>query len=140
MRPRRMHLPDFIYRFPEVIGNLCKLLIFNPHDPRCSRTAVSPCQTSSKSSVIHLTRSCMWHRTGSFKAALAAVKVHQPERKWTSVIGRPATTEEEEHLELARGTTVLVVGSVYADGSGEPVFASKTSFAADRVELQVDMD
>ncbi|MCB1510539.1 MAG: phosphonate metabolism transcriptional regulator PhnF [Hyphomicrobiaceae bacterium] len=80
----------------------------------------------------------IYDRLRSVTKSLARLGVTHYERKRTRVTSRPATNEEREFLELARGATILVVDSLDVDGQGEPISAGQACFAADRVELLIE--
>lgn len=76
-------------------------------------------------------------RLGCLDQAVKKLGVTNYTRKETRVTSQPADQLEIEHLEISKGASVLVVDSLFADESGEPILVSNDRFAADRVELIV---
>ncbi len=77
-------------------------------------------------------------RHGSVTKSLAEFGVKRYRRKRTQISARLANTQERGLLDLDRGAIVLVIESINVDTKGQPVQASHTRFAADRVELVVE--
>jgi GntR family phosphonate transport system transcriptional regulator len=77
-------------------------------------------------------------RLGSITKALRACGVEDYSRASTRIGARPCGPEEARRLDLAPGRIVLVVDSVNVDAAGCPVQATRSFFAADRVELVVE--
>lgn len=80
----------------------------------------------------------IYERLKSFTRALERLGVQDYARARTRITSRAATTEERELLEIQRGATVMVVESLDVDSAGEPISASHSCFAADRVELMIE--
>ncbi|MCK8785723.1 phosphonate metabolism transcriptional regulator PhnF [Roseomonas sp. NAR14] len=74
---------------------------------------------------------------GSLTRAYAAFGVTDYRRLETRITARPADAAEAALLELAPGRVVLVTESVNLDQHGVPIQATRSQFAADRVELVV---
>ena len=74
---------------------------------------------------------------GSITRAYADFGVADYTRQATRITARIASAEEAGALDLAAGRVVLVVDSVNVDASGRPIQATRSSFAADRVEFLV---
>lgn len=77
-------------------------------------------------------------KTGSITAALKAFGVDDYVRRSTAISARHAGHEELQELRLSPGAIVLVTEAINDDLAGRPLHYSRTSFAADRVELRVD--
>jgi GntR family phosphonate transport system transcriptional regulator len=77
-------------------------------------------------------------RSGSITAALKAFGVDDYVRRSTAISARHAGHEELNELKLSPGAIVLVTDAINDDLAGRPIHYSRTSFAADRVELRVD--
>ena len=75
---------------------------------------------------------------GTLSDALATFGAADYRRAGTRIGARPATAAEAGRLEIAPGRVVLVVESVNVDGTGEPIQATTSLFAADRVEIVVE--
>ena len=75
---------------------------------------------------------------GSLTRAYAAIGVADYARLSTRITARPAGAEEAALLDLAPGRALLVVESVNVDAQGRRIQATRSSFAADRVELVVE--
>ncbi len=75
---------------------------------------------------------------GSLTKAFAAHGLEDYTRLSTRIGARPASGEESALLDLAPGRVLLVIDSVNVDPEGLPVQATRSLFAADRVELVVD--
>ncbi|MBO6717940.1 MAG: phosphonate metabolism transcriptional regulator PhnF [Rhizobiaceae bacterium] len=76
--------------------------------------------------------------TGSITAALKAMGVDDYVRKTTTITARLADGDDLSVLRLSPGAVVLITEAVNADLDGRPIQYSRTSFAADRVELRID--
>lgn len=76
--------------------------------------------------------------TGSITRAFAACGVTDYARASTRISARPCGPEEAARLELAPGRILLVIDSINVDPDGHPVQATRSLFAADRVELIVE--
>lgn len=74
---------------------------------------------------------------GSITRAFAAFGVADYTRLSTRIRARPAEPDEAARLDLAPGRVVIAVSSVNADAQGRPIQATRSLFAADRVELVV---
>lgn len=74
---------------------------------------------------------------GSITRAFQAFGVADYTRLSTRIRARPADPDEAGRLDLAPGRVVIVVSSVNADSAGRPIQATRSLFAADRVELVV---
>ncbi|WP_375459524.1 phosphonate metabolism transcriptional regulator PhnF [uncultured Enterovirga sp.] len=75
---------------------------------------------------------------GSITRAYAAFAVADYVRLTTRISARIATAEEALALDLASGRVVLVVESVNVDAEGCRIQATRSCFAADRVEFLVE--
>ncbi|HEY8566713.1 MAG TPA: phosphonate metabolism transcriptional regulator PhnF [Beijerinckiaceae bacterium] len=76
--------------------------------------------------------------TGSLTRAYAAHGLSDYLRLSTRVTGRQAGLEEARLLDLVPGRVLLVIDSVNADPEGRPIQATRSHFAADRVELVIE--
>jgi GntR family phosphonate transport system transcriptional regulator len=79
-----------------------------------------------------------YRRTGSLTKAYAKHGVTDYTRFSTRIGARVATPDEARHLDLTPGRVVLVIDSVNVDETGRPIQATRSRFAADRVELVVE--
>jgi GntR family phosphonate transport system transcriptional regulator len=79
-----------------------------------------------------------YRRLGSLTKAFAAHDLWDYTRLSTRISARPASGGEGALLDLAPGRVLLVIDSVNVDPEGLPVQATRSLFAADRVELVVD--
>lgn len=77
---------------------------------------------------------------GSMTRALAACGVPDYVRLSTEISAAPATASDRTDLALQPGAVVLLTRSVNADSEGQPIQASHSRFAADRVSLSVAND
>jgi len=75
--------------------------------------------------------------SGSFTRAFAALGVNDYTRASTRIGARMSRPEEATLLELAPGRPLLVVDSVNVDLDGVPIQATRSLFAADRVEFEI---
>ncbi len=75
---------------------------------------------------------------GSITRAYAEFGVADYVRRTTRITGRIASAEEAIALDLSSGRVVLVVESLNVDGKGCPIQATRSCFAADRVEFLVE--
>ena len=75
---------------------------------------------------------------GSLTRAYAAHGLSDYVRVSTRITGRQAGIEEARLLDLVPGRVLLVIDSVNADPDGRPIQATRSHFAADRVELVVE--
>ena len=80
----------------------------------------------------------LFERLGCIEKALAKLGVNDFALQQTRITSQPAGADEIKLLELSKGATVLVVDSLFADESNEPILACHNRFAADRIELVVD--
>lgn len=78
-------------------------------------------------------------RSGSITSALKAFGVDDYVRRSTTISARHAGQDEVKELKLSPGAIVLVTDAINDDLAGRPIHCSRASFAADRVELTVDM-
>jgi GntR family phosphonate transport system transcriptional regulator len=69
---------------------------------------------------------------------LAHFGIKDYRRKSTRITAAAADALDAERLHLAPGRLVLVLESINVTPSGVPILASRTRFAADRVELMVE--
>ncbi|MGV2981267.1 phosphonate metabolism transcriptional regulator PhnF [Camelimonas sp. ID_303_24] len=76
-------------------------------------------------------------QSGSFTKAFAAFGVGDYTRASTRIGARMSRPEEAALLELAPGRPLLVVDSVNIDLAGAPIQATRSLFAADRVEFEI---
>ncbi|MEN9894594.1 MAG: hypothetical protein RIR97_446 [Pseudomonadota bacterium] len=77
--------------------------------------------------------------TGSITKAFASLGLDDYQRISTEISARPASSTECERLTLAPGAIVLETVAVNADSALRPVQFSRTSFAADRISLRIDV-
>jgi GntR family phosphonate transport system transcriptional regulator len=77
-------------------------------------------------------------RFGSLTRAFAAHGVADYVRLSTRIGARLAATEEAALLDIAPGRALLVIDSVNVDAEGLPIQATRSLFAADRVELVLE--
>lgn len=75
--------------------------------------------------------------SGSITRAFAAFGVTDYFRSATRITARQASADEAAMLELAPGRVVMVADSVNVDPDGVPIQATRSIFAADRVEFVV---
>lgn len=76
--------------------------------------------------------------SGSLTRAYAGFGVADYTRLSTRIGARPASPEEAERLDIAPGRTLIALSSVNVDGAGTRIQATRSLFAADRVELVVE--
>ncbi|MDO6965755.1 phosphonate metabolism transcriptional regulator PhnF [Rhizobium alvei] len=76
--------------------------------------------------------------TGSVTRAFAMNGLADYVRVSTEVIGRLATSEEAEQLNLSNSAVVLETISINADLDGNPVQFARTIFAGDRISLRLE--
>src|SRR5258708_2172888 len=74
----------------------------------------------------------------SITAMLAHFGIKDYRRKSTRVTAAAAEALDAQRLHLAPGRAILVVDSINVTPAGTPILASRTRFAADRVELVVE--
>lgn len=79
----------------------------------------------------------IYARSGSLTRAYAALGVTDYVRVSTRITGRTASVEEAACLDLVPGRVLLVAESVNADSQGQRIQATRSHFAADRVELVI---
>lgn len=79
----------------------------------------------------------VYRETGSLTRAYAAFGLTDYTRRSTRITARTAGVEEARLLDLVPGRVLLVVDSVNVDPEGAPIQATRSHFAADRVELIV---
>jgi len=77
-------------------------------------------------------------RSGSITRAFGQFGVDDYTRLSTRIGARAATAEEAARLDIAPGRTLLTLSSVNVDRDGRRIEASRSLFAADRVELVVE--
>lgn len=77
-------------------------------------------------------------RSGSITTALKAFGIDDYVRRSTTISARHAGHEELRELKLSPGAIVLVTEAINDNLAGRPIHFSRTSFAADRVEMRVD--
>ena len=77
-------------------------------------------------------------RSGSITRAFGQFGIDDYTRLSTRIGARAATTEEAARLDIAPGRTLLTLSSVNVDREGRRIEASRSLFAADRVELVVE--
>ncbi len=82
----------------------------------------------------------LFERLGCLEQALAKLGVAHYSLHQTRITSRPSNPEEQELLEVSKGSTLLVVDSLFVDDANEPILASHNRFAADRIELVVASD
>jgi GntR family phosphonate transport system transcriptional regulator len=75
---------------------------------------------------------------GSITRAYAQFGVADYTRLSTRIGARPATVAEAGRLDIAPGRTLIALTSVNVDGAGRRIQATRSLFAADRVELVVE--
>lgn len=75
---------------------------------------------------------------GSITRAYAQCGVADYTRLSTRIGARPATGDEASRLDIAPGRTVIVLNSINVDALKQPIQATRSVFAADRVELVVE--
>lgn len=75
--------------------------------------------------------------SGSFTRAFAQLGIHDYRRRSTTIAARPATAEERRLLLLSPGATVLTALGLDVDAAGEPIKASQSVIAADRIEFVI---
>ncbi|TGD96187.1 phosphonate metabolism transcriptional regulator PhnF [Methylobacterium nonmethylotrophicum] len=75
---------------------------------------------------------------GSLTGAYAEYGVADYTRLSTRIGARPASADEGARLDLAPGRVLIVITSVNVDAAGVPIQATRSLFAADRVELVVE--
>jgi len=80
----------------------------------------------------------IFERLGSLERALAKFGVSKHALHQTRIACQPANAEETQQLDMPAGASVLVVDSLFVDGSDEPILATHNRFAADRIELIVE--
>lgn len=76
--------------------------------------------------------------SGSITRAYAEFGVADYTRLSTRIGARPAEAEEAARLDIAPGRTLIALSSVNVDGAGLRIQATRSLFAADRVELVVE--
>lgn len=79
-----------------------------------------------------------YDKVGSLTKAYAKHGVPDYTRISTHVGARLASPDEAAHLDLAPGCVVLVIDSVNVDSDGQVIQATRSHFAADRVELVIE--
>ncbi|MFC4172098.1 phosphonate metabolism transcriptional regulator PhnF [Microvirga sp. GCM10011540] len=79
-----------------------------------------------------------YRRTGSLTRAYARHAVSDYSRLSTRISARTATADEAAHLDLAVGRVVLVIDSVNVNQRGQRIQATRSLFAADRVDLVIE--
>jgi len=79
----------------------------------------------------------IYRQTGSLTRAYAAFGLTDYTRLSTRITARSASLEEARLLDLVPGRVLLVVNSVNVDPAGARIQATRSHFAADRVELVV---
>ncbi|WP_181699993.1 phosphonate metabolism transcriptional regulator PhnF [Chthonobacter albigriseus] len=82
----------------------------------------------------------IYAETGSFTKVMKAHGVGDYTRRSTRITARPADPEEASRLALPAGATVLITENVDVDPDGRAVQVSRTRFAAERVELVVEVE
>lgn len=80
----------------------------------------------------------VYAETGSLTRAYAAFGLTDYTRLSTRITARTAGVEEAQLLDLVPGRVLLVIDSVNVDPDGARIQATRSHFAADRVELIVD--
>ncbi len=75
---------------------------------------------------------------GSLTRAYAEFGIADYTRLSTRITARPAAADEAARLDLAPGRVLIVLSSVNVDAMGVPIQATRSLFAADRVELVVE--
>lgn len=79
----------------------------------------------------------VYRETGSLTRAYAAFGLGDYTRLSTRITARGASLEEARLLDLLPGRVLLVVDSINVDPAGARIQATRSHFAADRVELVV---
>ncbi len=79
-----------------------------------------------------------YRRLGSLTKAFAKHGVADYTRLSTRVSARAAALHEAQALELVPGRVVLVIDSINVDAEGRRIQATRSLFAADRVELVIE--
>jgi GntR family transcriptional regulator, phosphonate transport system regulatory protein len=80
----------------------------------------------------------LYAETGSLTRAYARLGIDDYVRVSTRITARLASADESALLELTPGRVVLVIDSVNADADGRPIQATRSRFAADRVQLDIE--
>src|SRR5262249_62190268 len=81
----------------------------------------------------------IYEKPGSMTRTLARLGFADYQRRTTRITASFADAIDAAHLELMPGRPVLVVGSVNVLPDGSPILVNRVRFAADRVELVVDV-
>jgi GntR family phosphonate transport system transcriptional regulator len=81
----------------------------------------------------------VYEKTGSMTRTLAHFGFADYRRRTTRITGSVADAIDAARLDLVPGRPVLVVESVNVLADGSPILANRVRFAADRVELVVDV-
>lgn len=76
-------------------------------------------------------------RVGCLNKALEKQGVVNYSLQETRITSQSASSDEIEHLEIAKGAAILVVDSLFVDSTKEPILVCHNRFAADRIELLV---
>jgi GntR family transcriptional regulator, phosphonate transport system regulatory protein len=79
-----------------------------------------------------------FRKTGSLTRAYRLHRVPDYSRLSTRMTGRTASVEEAALLELTPGRVLLVIDSINVDPQGRRIQATRSHFAADRVEFVVE--
>ncbi len=80
----------------------------------------------------------IYEHAGSLSKALARMGMKTYLRKESRIAAHVATAEDQDILGLSRGDLVLQLDCMDVDHLDEPISASRTRFATDRIDLQVD--
>jgi GntR family phosphonate transport system transcriptional regulator len=79
-----------------------------------------------------------YRQTGSLTRSYARHAVSDYSRLSTRISARTASADEALHLDLAAGRVVLVIDSINVDQYGWRIQATRSLFAADRVDLVIE--
>jgi GntR family transcriptional regulator, phosphonate transport system regulatory protein len=131
---REAATPDIAKRLALKVGDeVVRLEILRSADrvPICVTTGWLPAARAADAARVF--RACR-----SITAMLAHFGIKDYRRKSTRITATAADAVDAERLHLAPGRVVLVLDSINVTPSGVPILASRTRFAADRVELVVE--
>lgn len=81
----------------------------------------------------------VYQKSGSMTQTLAHFGFADYRRRTTRITAAIADAIDAAHLDLVPGRPLLVVDSVNVLADGQPILATRARFAADRVELVVDV-
>lgn len=79
-------------------------------------------------------------RTGSITLAFRAFGIDDYVRRETRILAGAADEVDLEHLDLPRGSILIVALGLNTTVSGAPLHLSRARFPADRIELRIDHD